>query len=684
MAVFALVRGNRTLAKSSFAAGMLLFSAQSACTGMTLRATSAEEMAHWQGWAHLVSGFLAPTWLLFTAVYARGNAARFLTRGRIALVGAFLLAGIGGLVFRDQLVLAVITPDDAAVTLGLAGVVVHVSLLLGLILALMDLERTYRASVGLARWRIKYLLLGLIVIFVQRIYTSSQALLYQALDLSIAGIGPAALLVGQVLIARSFLRPGHFTADLYPSQSVLRGSITVIVAGAYLLAVGVLAKLVARIGGDTALPLQAFVVLISLVIFAIAAQSDHVRMRLRRFVSRHFRRPQLDFRTTWQQFTTHATTSSDVPELCRNVVRVVAATFEALSVTVWLVHERRDALVAGASSTAAPEMITTPPAEAAQVAALIRFFEQYGEPVDLEGENSAWALALKRWHPSEFPTGGHRVCIPLVARGELRGLITLGDRVGGFIDNAADLDVFKCVGDHVAASLLNAQLAQRLMQVKEVESFQLMATFFVHDLKNAANTLNLLLRNLPEHFHDPQFREDALRGCAKTVAHINTLVGRLGELRQELRVAPRDTDLNELVRRVLADFPPAAGITVTHVPAPVPAVALDPEQMRKVFINLLHNAREAIAASGTIHVATGQQGDQAFVAVVDSGCGMTPEFMRGSLFRPFQTTKQRGLGIGMFQSKMIVEAHGGRIDVESTPGRGSSFRIVLPCPVSRA
>jgi signal transduction histidine kinase len=70
--------------------------------------------------------------------------------------------------------------------------------------------------------------------------------------------------------------------------------------------------------------------------------------------------------------------------------------------------------------------------------------------------------------------------------------------------------------------------------------------------------------------------------------------------------------------------------------------------------------------------------DWAVLTVEDDGCGMAPEFITGSLFRPFQTTKKEGFGIGMFQSKMIVEAHGGRIEVESRLSQGTTFRVLLP------
>ena len=103
--------------------------------------------------------------------------------------------------------------------------------------------------------------------------------------------------------------------------------------------------------------------------------------------------------------------------------------------------------------------------------------------------------------------------------------------------------------------------------------------------------------------------------------------------------------------------------------------------MFKVTTNLIFNAREAVpAASGQVRIQTLQQPGWAVLAVSDNGCGMSQEFLGRSLFRPFQTTKKNGLGIGMFQSKMIVEAHKGKIEVESEPGKGTTFRVFLPLP----
>src|SRR5208283_4347246 len=165
-----------------------------------------------------------------------------------------------------------------------------------------------------------------------------------------------------------------------------------------------------------------------------------------------------------------------------------------------------------------------------------------------------------------------RVCVPIVGGGEVLGLMILGDRVGGVTFSWQDFDLFKCIADQVAAGLLNTQLSQKLLQTKEMEAFQTMSAFFVHDLKNTTSTLNLMLKNLPVHFNDPEFRADALRGISKVVAHIDRLIGRLGLLRHELQIKPVESDLNEVVVRALAGWEEAAGVSLVKNLGPLPKI----------------------------------------------------------------------------------------------------------------
>jgi signal transduction histidine kinase len=215
------------------------------------------------------------------------------------------------------------------------------------------------------------------------------------------------------------------------------------------------------------------------------------------------------------------------------------------------------------------------------------------------------------------------------------------------------------------------------MRAKELEAFQAISAFFIHDLKNAASTLSLTLQNLPVHFDDPIFRQDALRGIGETANRINQLISRVGALRH-LELKPVEADLNLLVADALEVLNGAPEITVVKERRLQPKLKVDCDQFRSVITNLLLNARDALGPRGEITIETRQKDSWAILSVVDNGCGMSPAFVKASLFRPFQTTKKKGLGIGMFQSKMIVEAHQGKIQVESELGAGTTFRVMLP------
>src|SRR6202012_1847826 len=153
--------------------------------------------------------------------------------------------------------------------LGTPGVVLNLLLLFSALVVLMNLERTYRAAVGTMRWRIKFMVLGLGVIFAVQAYTCSQFILFRTADLSWPIVNSGALLVGGALIGRSLLREGNFETDVFPSHSVLQNSLTVWVAGVYLLIVGAVARLVSFLHGDASFTVKAVVVLLALVLLTL-------------------------------------------------------------------------------------------------------------------------------------------------------------------------------------------------------------------------------------------------------------------------------------------------------------------------------------------------------------------------------------------------------------------------------
>jgi putative PEP-CTERM system histidine kinase len=597
------------------------------------------------------------------------------------LLGAFLLPAVIALLFYRQLLRGVAQgteTDNWSTVLGSPGLALNLLLLLGAVLVLMNLERTFRASVGTMRWRIKFMILGVGVLFAVRAYTTSQVLLFRTVDPSLQGLDSAALLAGSVLILRSLSRAGHFEVNLYPSQSLLHSSFTVLLAGTYLVAVGALAKAVAWFGGISSLPFKSFLILVALVLLSILLVSDRVRLHTRRFISRHFQRPLYDYRSVWRTFTEHTACCVERSELCCAVVKLVSQMFQALAVTIWLADDKKESFTFAASTGLSESQAASFKLNRTDVKEIVRALNDRPEAIDIDSCPTAWAAALRAIHPDQFRKGSNRVCVPLSASGELLGLILLGDRVAGVRFSLQEMELLKSVADQAAASLLNIQLSQKLSQAKQLEAFQAMSAFFVHDLKNTASTLSLMLQNLPVHYQDPRFREDALRGISKTVEHINDLISRLSILRHELAIRAVECDLNDLISEALKTHSQAPGFRLLKELTPLPKLQLDPIQIEKVLTNLLVNAREAVGPDGFVKVQTSRHNGWVVLIVSDNGCGMTHEFIEGRLFHPFQTTKKRGIGIGMFHCKMIVEAHRGRIEVESEPGKGTAFKVLLP------
>ena len=158
---------------------------------------------------------------------------------------------------------------------------------------------------------------------------------------------------------------------------------------------------------------------------------------------------------------------------------------------------------------------------------------------------------MRALNATAFSEGGNRLCVPLRAGEQTLGAIVLGDRISAAVYTSEELELLKCIGDQITSVLLGLRLSSEVATARELEAFQTMSAFFVHDLKNAAASLNLMLKNLPIHFDDPAFRQDALRGIGNTARRIDDMIAGLSALRQRRELALVRADLNQLVTEAL-------------------------------------------------------------------------------------------------------------------------------------
>jgi len=258
------------------------------------------------------------------------------------------------------------------------------------------------------------------------------------------------------------------------------------------------------------------------------------------------------------------------------------------------------------------------------------------------------------------------------------GVLGLSESRYGVPFDTEDLTLIYTIARQAASSLLSAQLAERIVLSKELETFHLFSTFVIHDLKNFVSMLSLVVQNMEKNFSNPAFQKDAMASISNIVEKMERMMTRLSALSAAPIPCRARTDLNELLRGLVGDMKGTIRSRVVADYRDLPNIWIDPEQMMAVIRNLVRNADEATSKGGEIRLATEAKDGNVLISVSDNGCGIPREYMEAGLFTLFSTTKSDGFGIGLYQAKRIVESHGGKIEAESEIGRGSTFRIRLP------
>jgi putative PEP-CTERM system histidine kinase len=675
LAAFVFWRERRHLAYAAFALGMVALAIRELLGARALEAVFESQALRWHRYRFASEAAIPALWLLFAVTFARADPRRFLRLWRWPLVASFLIP-VGIVVFgwNSLVTRTTYATPSWLIPVGEAGQWLHTALLLAAVAILVNLENTLRSAVGTVRWQIKLTVLGIGLLFGVELFTYSQVLLYSAFQTSLVPFGSVVLLMACGFVTASLVwrRLGSF--DVYPSQAFLYNSITLLVVGLYLLAVAGLVELIEVVAGRQRAPVIAFVVLVAIVGLVLILLSTELQQRIKGFVNRHLQRPTHDYRRIWDEFTKRTSRLVEIGPLSTAICNIASETFGCSSATLWLVREGERRIVLGGSSALSASEAASILKDYGEGRAWLDVLElKLDEPMDLRapGLPEAAADLVRVAHAS------HSVAL-LGNDGKPVGFLTINGRVTGQPYSFEDSALLKTLADQAAATILNRQLTKELERAKEMETFQTLSTFFVHDLKNLASRFSLAMQNIPVHFDKPAFRDDLLKTMKKSVSKIETMTSRLSSLSKGRSLNRTECDLNVLVREALSGLNGSMKASLSFECREVPTIEADAEEIQNVLTNLVLNAYEATGAAGRITVTTSRENGWVLLTVADDGSGMTPEFIANSLFKPFQTTKKNGLGIGLYQSKTIVEAHGGRIEVESAPGLGTVFRVLLP------
>jgi len=616
-------------------------------------------------WASLADQVRYGSWYAFLLILMRAKGPQAATRNAGWLVFWAIALVAAGLLALGLATFTVTSWGDPARWMLFGAMAMPV-------FALVLLEQVFRNATEDSRWNIKPLTLGLAGTFLFDLYLFSQAVLFNRPDEDALSIRGAVHALMVPLLLLSSTRRSDWIAKIQLSPKAAFHSATLLIAGLYLIFISGVGYYVRYFGGEWGRALQLGLMVFALIVLVMLALSGTMRAKLRVFLGKHFFRYRYDYREEWLKFTRALSAKNSPQELGQQVVRGLAEMLESPAGGLWMRVKGESAF----SQTARWNQVQILDKEEAN-SDMCAYMAEGGRVINLEEFRSFsrryGALKIPLWL-QELPQAW--LVVPLMVGDELIGFVVLASARTLFDVNWEVNDLLKTAGQQAASYLAQMQATEALLEVRKFDAFNKMSAFVVHDLKNIVTQLSLMLKNAKKHGDNPEFQQDMLMTVENSLDRMRQLMLQL----REGATPPGSAfgvNLGAIIRRVQS-VAAARGRTLEVQALESVDTRGHEERLERIIGHVVQNAFDATDPSGTVSVALQRSGGQAHVVVTDTGHGMTPDFIRDRLFKPFQTTKQAGMGIGAFESYQYVQELGGKIDVQSEVNKGTTVTLILP------
>lgn len=619
----------------------------------------------WKKFTLWIEALLPLMWLQLSVVYAREAAEKGLSRRVQALLGATaLLVAVPLFLPVESLYYAPDFPAERLLFLTDAGYYFYVAILALLVAALANFEATLVNASPDALWRAKLEIVALGSMLAVLVFYYSHALLYRTLNMELAPLRSLLFVVATLMITYSRTH-WRGPARVKVSQTVILKSVVVAVVVGYLLLLIAIGEGMRYFGPLFPRVLTLSLVFLSGILLLLLLLSERLKREIKVFLHKNFYQSKYDYRAQWLGLTERLSTSQSGEELVKGVLHAYCDIFGVKGGALFLYQQ-------GCGWFCATSILEMP--QIRQILSdgnlLIGFLRE-----------KRWVFCSADFNPEIHRENGELILrnrisfvIPLFEGELLTGFIVLGEQVVPDEQyRYEDFDLMKAMARQASLAIQHQRLSEQITQARAMEAVGNLATFVAHDLKNLAATISLIVENAGEHLDNPEFQRDMLQSLGNTSRKMHGLIGRLRNLGESELLQMGPVDLLALAQ---ASALQVQGGTVSVLGSRQFALG-DQEELEKVLLNLFINALEASQPGAPVTVEVGCAGAP-FVKVTDRGCGMSPSFIKKELFVPFHTTKLTGLGIGMYQCRQIVAAHGGRIEVASVEGEGTTFTVWLP------
>lgn len=555
------------------------------------------------------------------------------------------------------------------------GKVVAMYLFIANVFALYFFENTYRLATIPGKVTLKYPLLGIIATSIINFAVLSRVLAISVLDSNFI----AFFSCGTIILCASFtyatVRYRLFDVQVRISREAATSVLTLVISGLYLLALA----LISFLSKLLELPYDRLTVSVLgiFAVFLIAAVmiSGRARRRLRYFINENFYPDQYNYRKEWRRYAALMASSTIIDDLLSNVISSLCNTMLAKRGFIWVdIHGGKTAVYGIPEDEIDEETVQEIRNELLEESVIIRKNPPFIiKPLRDEQTDRKISCATLDWP---------RACALIGHKNEGLGIIVLGDKETGAWYTWEDKEFLAMIADQTTLTLENLLMEERLLESMQMESFNRFASFVIHDLKNVVGMLSLLDENAREKLNDTEFQRDAIRTIGRSVEKMKHLTNLLSSHKSPTQIIKIESDIVSLIEEWIPPLKERAtsqGITLTVSGVKKLITEIDPHAIERVVTNLVLNAIDATSRGGSITVQIEREGkDWARIAVIDTGEGFDPIYLKERLFQQYHSTKKDGLGIGLVQSKTLVEAHEGKISIESEPDHGATVTVRLP------
>lgn len=545
----------------------------------------------------------------------------------------------------------------------------------GLVLSLCGLvltEQLYRNSNPEARLSIKTLALGLGGIFAFDLFLYSQSVLFGSVDAATWNARGAVNILFVPMIAIAVRRNDHWYLDIFVSRHVVFYTTTFVAVGIYLILMSAGGYAISYFGGSWTALLQIVFVAGAALVLAVLLFSDQLRSRLKVFLNKHFFRNKYDYREEWLRLVETLAEFENI-EAREIVIKALSQVVDSPGGVLWSLDE-----TAGEYRQVATYNTDSDVPSIEFEESLVQFVQKNHWLIDLDEffadpgfyEN----IELPNWLTENKKAW---LIVPLIIRQTVHGMVLLEKTGGKLTLNYEDRDLLKIIGNHLAVHLAQQTSESLLAESRQFEAYNRLTAFLMHDLNNLIAQQSLIIKNAERHKSNPEFIDDVLQTVANSVSRMKSVMDHLRRGNGELNV--KATPLNFMLSAAVdhcSDRSPQPTLDLQNTDI---EVNVDRDRFVMVLTHLLRNAQDATPASGMIRLSATRAGGDVLINVEDNGAGMSPEFIRDRLFRPFDSTKgSQGMGIGVYQARDFARSLGGDLKVRSEPGRGTVCIMSIP------